>query len=119
VTPGGRAGAKRILSSGVEQWCTGERDERRHLQAFLEMAYGENLTSILVEGGRRLASSFLEYDLVNRLSLYYGNRLLGGGLGGIELATGLALPHAVRLDGMELIPFADNVLISGIPRRMG
>jgi diaminohydroxyphosphoribosylaminopyrimidine deaminase/5-amino-6-(5-phosphoribosylamino)uracil reductase len=119
VTPGGKAGAKRKLVCGVEQWYTGERDEHRHMLAFLDMAYGEKLSSILIEGGRHLASSFLEHDLVNRLWLFYGNRLIGGGLSGIEFAASLPLPHAIRLDGMEITPFADNICITGIPRRMG
>ena len=47
--------------SGIEFWYTGESHcSTDHLRSFLETACEQGLTSIMVEGGSRLASQFIE-----------------------------------------------------------
>ncbi|MBN1307005.1 MAG: bifunctional diaminohydroxyphosphoribosylaminopyrimidine deaminase/5-amino-6-(5-phosphoribosylamino)uracil reductase RibD, partial [Chitinispirillaceae bacterium] len=67
-------------SSGIEFWYTGIGDPCASMAAFTEMAFEQNLTSIFVEGGRKIASVLLEGGLVNRLYLFYGNRIVGRGI---------------------------------------
>jgi len=107
--------SKRTLGGGVEVWRTGVRDEKDSLRAFLCMAGEENICSILVEGGRRLASGFLESRLVNRLCLFYANKIIGNGIPGLEFGVGLPVRTPIVLDDMELVRFDKDILISGIP----
>ncbi len=79
-------GAKRDIikaESGIELWYTGNDSENDKIFSFLEMAFEQGITSVFVEGGQRVASSFLEAGLVNRVYFFYGNRLLGKGKDGI------------------------------------
>ena len=101
--------------TGLEYWHTGEKDTGAHLAAFAEMAYENDLTSVLVEGGQKLASAFLEQGLANRVYLFYGNKLLGRGKEGFLFSKGLAIDKGVSLKQMEILPFADTVAVTGIP----
>ncbi|MGA2507371.1 MAG: bifunctional diaminohydroxyphosphoribosylaminopyrimidine deaminase/5-amino-6-(5-phosphoribosylamino)uracil reductase RibD [Chitinispirillaceae bacterium] len=111
-------GKRKILrdaDSGLEYWHTGEEESRAHLSVFLEMAFENDITSVLVEGGRKLASSFLESGLVNRVYLFYGNKILGQGIEGLRFSKGLPVNKCIRLKKRELLVFSDTVGITGIP----
>jgi riboflavin biosynthesis pyrimidine reductase len=74
------------------------------------------MTSLLVEGGRELASSFLSHRLVNRICWFYGNILLGGGVEAVALGPkALSLKKAIRLENLTTERLADDIMISGVP----
>jgi diaminohydroxyphosphoribosylaminopyrimidine deaminase/5-amino-6-(5-phosphoribosylamino)uracil reductase len=115
VKSGGKACLKQKLASGIEVWRTGITDRAASLNAFLEMASGENITSVLIEGGGSLASSFLENNLVNRVYLFYANKILGGGVGAIGFENPLALSKCMMLSNVETVRFGNDTMITGIP----
>jgi riboflavin biosynthesis pyrimidine reductase len=85
------------------------------MMAFLKRAYGEGIPSILVEGGQSLATSFFEYGCVNRLYIFYGNKIVGKGLDGIAFSRGLALHASIELAERRVRCFGDTVMITGKP----
>lgn len=101
--------------AGLEYWYTGEKESRAHLTVFTEMAFENDLTSILVEGGQKLASSFLECGLVNRMYLFYGNKILGKGKDSLLFSRGLPIGRCISLKKKEILLFADAIGITGIP----
>lgn len=116
VCPGGKPGAVSKADGHVEIWHTGSLRTPANLKLFLEMAHREGLTSLLVEGGQKLASSFLAHRLVNRICWFFGNALLGGGLEAVALGPkALSLRKAIRLEGMEVEEVAGDVMVSGVP----
>lgn len=115
VCKGGIKSTKNVLDNSMEVWYTGFKRSSEHLRSFLNMAYAEGITSILIEGGRKLASSFLEYKLVNRLYIFYGNKILGAGIEGFSLHNHLKLDTAIRLTHIQTDRFDDNVMVTGIP----
>jgi diaminohydroxyphosphoribosylaminopyrimidine deaminase/5-amino-6-(5-phosphoribosylamino)uracil reductase len=117
VCPGGRAGSKTIGPGGVAIWHTGTHNPVKMARTFLAMAHNEGLNSIMVEGGSRLASLFLENGLVNRLYLFYGNMVLGNGLSGLAFKTGLSMKKALVLDKIEFHRLGDNFMVTGIVAR--
>ncbi len=117
VCGGGTKGEKRIAPDGVEIWYAGYKKSSRILETFLQMAFDDGLTSILVEGGQKLASSFLECKLVNRLYIFYGNNLIGGGLDGFSFSKGLAIERGLYLSKVKTACFGDTIMITGIPGR--
>jgi diaminohydroxyphosphoribosylaminopyrimidine deaminase/5-amino-6-(5-phosphoribosylamino)uracil reductase len=100
---------------GIEIWRTGKGPAGRQLRQFLMMACTEGITSILLEGGSKLASHFIENELVNRAYFFYGNRILGGGLAGIALAQPRAISAPIKLRDISVRQFDDDIMISGIP----
>ena len=83
----------------------------------MQMAFEEGLVSILVEGGQKLASALLEAGYVNRIYLFYGNRILGNGIDGLKFGEGLPLSKAIRLKQHTVITIDDTIMVTGIPER--
>jgi diaminohydroxyphosphoribosylaminopyrimidine deaminase / 5-amino-6-(5-phosphoribosylamino)uracil reductase len=115
VSGKGRRRIERDRASGIEFWYTGEKNSRAHLEHFAEMAFENDITSVLVEGGQQLASSFLESGLVNRLYILYGNKLLGNGTNVVLFSKGLPINQSICLKKPELILLDDTMGITGIP----
>jgi diaminohydroxyphosphoribosylaminopyrimidine deaminase/5-amino-6-(5-phosphoribosylamino)uracil reductase len=101
--------------SGLEYWYTGEKNARAHLRVFAEMAFENDITSVLVEGGQKLASSFLESGLVNRVYLFYGNKILGEGTEALRFSRGLPLNKCISLKNRKTLLSGDTFGITGIP----
>ncbi len=116
VCNSGKKGQKSIAPDGVEIWYTGFKKSPGNLNAFMKMAYNDELISVLIEGGQKLASSFLEYKLVNRLYLFYGNKLLGKGIDGFSFSKELVLKNGIFLTNVKVFSFDDNFMITGIPK---
>jgi diaminohydroxyphosphoribosylaminopyrimidine deaminase/5-amino-6-(5-phosphoribosylamino)uracil reductase len=115
VSGGGRAGQIEERRSGLIIWYTGSQKAPGNLKTFMKMAYQNGITSILIEGGRKLASSFLEYKLVNRLYLFYGNKILGDGIEGFSFNKGLNIKKCLDLNTVETHRFGNDFMITGIP----
>lgn len=115
MAAGGKKMAIEHRANGLEIWHTGQRSKGKSLRAFLRMAYNEGLTSILVEGGQQLASAFMEAGCVNRVYLFYGNKLLGKGLEGFSFSKGLPLSRAIALRSSMVRTLGKDVMITGIP----
>jgi diaminohydroxyphosphoribosylaminopyrimidine deaminase/5-amino-6-(5-phosphoribosylamino)uracil reductase len=115
VSGKGKKEIVRDSRTGLEYWYTGEKKTRSHLRAFAKMAFDNDITSVLVEGGQMLASSFLESGLVNRMYLFYGNKILGQGKEGIVFSSGLPVNKCICLKKKEILLFSDTVGITGIP----
>jgi diaminohydroxyphosphoribosylaminopyrimidine deaminase / 5-amino-6-(5-phosphoribosylamino)uracil reductase len=107
--------SKQTLAGGMELWHTGTRNKTESLHTFLSMAGEEDICSILIEGGGKLASSFLESGLANRLYLFYGSKIIGGGVPGIEFVKELSLRDAIGLRSMDVRVFDRDILVTGIP----
>jgi diaminohydroxyphosphoribosylaminopyrimidine deaminase / 5-amino-6-(5-phosphoribosylamino)uracil reductase len=97
-----------------EVWHTGETDRCKSLRAFLSMAFDETIPSIFLEGGQRVASQFLEYGLVNRLYLFYGNKLIGRGRDGILFDKGLPIEKALNLRNGTTLSLGPDFMITGL-----
>jgi len=110
-----KGGKKRGIErkDGLEFWRTGSNDYAESIDAFLDMAYAEGLTGILVEGGQRLASAFLEHGFVNKIHLFYGNKIFGNGMEGLRFARGLTVAGCLSLDKISHCSLGDDFLVTG------
>lgn len=115
VVGGGKVRTKTKRTDGVEVWATGEKSRAGRLGVALEMAFDEGIPSMFVEGGRELAAGFLECRMVNRLFLFYGNKILGNGQCGLELPPGLAVDRPLKLRDIAYRQLGEDMLVSGLP----
>ncbi len=102
-------------ASGIEFWYTGSNDSAESMVAFTEMAFEQNITSVLVEGGRKIASVLLGAGLVNRLYLFYGNKIFGGGTEGISLNPPLSIDKCIMLRNRKTVVIGNDFYITGLP----
>jgi diaminohydroxyphosphoribosylaminopyrimidine deaminase / 5-amino-6-(5-phosphoribosylamino)uracil reductase len=100
-------------NGGVEYWYTGSSGDAESIDTFLDMAYAEGINSILIEGGQRIASAFLENGFVNKLYLFYGNKIFGKGKDGISFSRALTVDKSLILDNITYQRFGDDFLATG------
>jgi diaminohydroxyphosphoribosylaminopyrimidine deaminase/5-amino-6-(5-phosphoribosylamino)uracil reductase len=86
-----------------------EKNGRVNLQSMLEKMHELEIRSLLVEGGAKLAGSFLEEGLYDELVLYLAPKLFARGKKLVELEKDYTVknPFNLKLNSMQLI---DDVL---------
>lgn len=71
------------------------------------------ITSILVEAGPKLAASFIDANLVDRLSIFIAPKILGNGSGFYQNDKITDMNEAMRLKEISYEIVGDQILISG------
>lgn len=86
------------------------------LAATAERMGREDLTSLLVEGGSRIAAAFLRASLVGRVVAYYAPRFLGEGTGALR---GISFPieSALELTEVEIETLEAGWVVTGLVGR--
>ena len=97
----------------IEYWHTSSSQYKESTAEFLDMAYNEGLTSIFIEGGQQLASGFLENGFVNKVYLFYGNKILGKGSQGLLFSQGLPVSNCLSLDKITHQSLGNDFLVTG------
>ncbi len=97
----------------AEYWYTGPGNSMEFIERFLEMAGDEDITSVMIEGGQNISSLFLEHNFVNRVYLFYGSKILGSGLNGIELKNKRGISESSVLKSPEHKSFGSDFMITG------
>ncbi len=84
-------------------------------EVLLQKLGKSGLLSVLVEGGARVGSSFLNRHLVDRVALFYGSRILGRGLSFTEHLHLHSMDQAIILSSLEWRSMEDGFLVEGVP----
>ncbi len=89
---------------------------RVDLGALLEWLAGEGVSSVMVEGGARVITSFLRGRRVDHMIVTVASMLVGGlrAVGPLA-ARGRSGAWPRRLDGIEAFRLGDDVVVSGTP----
>lgn len=94
-----------------------ERNGYINLSDFIEKANQFNLQSILVEGGRRLATSFLKEGLVDKYITVTAPKILGNGISSVGELNFRKISHAIVLDKTSFFKSGDDMVFIGYPGR--
>lgn len=94
---------QKLLEDGFDEYSDRflpikERNGLIDLQDFLNKLNEMQIRSLLVEGGARLAASFLTHGLFDELVIYYAPKILGSGKKLFEFERSLRLNEAYKLD---------------------
>jgi diaminohydroxyphosphoribosylaminopyrimidine deaminase / 5-amino-6-(5-phosphoribosylamino)uracil reductase len=104
-----------LRAAGAEVWRLPEAGDRIDLPALLERLGGEGIDSLLVEGGAETAASFLESNLIDKVSIFIAPILLGG-RGAVPAIGGAGAPtvaQAARLRDVGMERIGDDFLVTG------
>ncbi len=104
---------KILIKKGVEIWQIPGKKEGISLKKVLKKSHKENIQSILVEAGTKVASSFLREHLADKLYIFISNKILGTGLPAICNLGIKGLQKAILLREPNLQTFNGNFLIMG------
>ncbi|HPN29370.1 MAG TPA: bifunctional diaminohydroxyphosphoribosylaminopyrimidine deaminase/5-amino-6-(5-phosphoribosylamino)uracil reductase RibD [bacterium] len=90
-------------------------DKRFDMKTVLKKLYDIGLNSILVEGGGKLIHSFFKSKLVNKIHFIYAPKILGTGIQCVDGQLSKTIESSVRVDGLSLKKFDENLMITGYP----
>lgn len=106
---------------GAEVWRLEAASDVDFIRQFVARLTAMGIQSLLVEGGRRVAGSFLAADIVDRVVAYVAPLVLGAGdgaLGAVRLASPPADPSAGwRLHDPQWSVVGDDAIVCGWLRR--
>lgn len=111
---GQRAAKKRIrnLSSWATLVAVPVSDGRLDWSTILGQLGQLKVSSLIVEGGTRVAASALRSGIVQKVNFFYGPRIIGAdGQAGIEDLGVTRLKEAVQLNGTRLKRFGSDFLV--------
>ncbi len=103
-----REKAERLRKRGVTVWAVdSDEDGLVDIEKLAKHAAGENIQSMLFEGGSRVAGRLIQSGIVDKLYIFSSNRILGDGIapfGGIKRAMddamdGFVLRHIEEFNG--------------------
>jgi len=96
-----------INANNIYDWNT-------HLQKLGNM----NITSILVEGGGRLADELLHYGLVDKIEFHIAPKLLGcfNSIPSVGGFTHRALSHMIDVNRVKIKKYGNDICITGYPK---
>ena len=88
------------------------------LRALLAELYRREIGSVLVEGGARVATSFLRAGLVDKIEWFASPVLLGSGRNALAPFGVETLADAIRLRDVQIKTFENDALFSGYTRAL-
>jgi len=112
-----RAVISRKANSFAETWPVRRAADGLDLRHFLERAGSNGVTSILVEGGERLATSFLKRKLVDKLYVFVAPMIIGDGIDAVGDLGIRRLSQAIRFGDSGYRKLGTNILIWGYPEK--
>jgi diaminohydroxyphosphoribosylaminopyrimidine deaminase/5-amino-6-(5-phosphoribosylamino)uracil reductase len=83
------------------------------LAALLRRAGQEEVTSVLIEGGRQVYTSALRAGLVDRMLIFVAPKLLGEGLESVGDLAIMRMEDALQMQQLKVRRIGPDVLISG------
>ncbi|HTN54002.1 MAG TPA: bifunctional diaminohydroxyphosphoribosylaminopyrimidine deaminase/5-amino-6-(5-phosphoribosylamino)uracil reductase RibD [Anaeromyxobacter sp.] len=108
----------RRLPAGVELLRCRRGKDGVDLRDLLDKLAARGVTHLLVEGGARVFTRFLEDGLVDRVAVFVAPKLAGAGGLPLYAAPGPArMAEALRLDELQVERVGEDVLLTGVPAR--
>ncbi len=106
--------AAEIEQRGAKVWHVSPTPSGHlHLSQALERIGQEGLAAVLVEGGRRIFTSFLEEKLADRLTCFFAPMILGEGVPAFRGLPIANMSEAIHLVKPRWKILGDNGLVSG------
>jgi diaminohydroxyphosphoribosylaminopyrimidine deaminase/5-amino-6-(5-phosphoribosylamino)uracil reductase len=102
---------------GVETWTVRKNSAGLDLNGFLDMAGEKGITSILFEGGERLATSLLKQGLVDKLYLLIAPMIIGDGVSAVGDLGIRRLVKAVRFGETSYRKLGTDIMFRGYPEK--
>jgi len=102
---------RRLTECGVRVFGITTNSEFISPETILRTLAGEGISSILIEGGAKVAKSFLDYSLVDKLYLFTSPKILGEGLNAITLSKPRLLKNAITFRIIDLHRLSEDVYL--------
>jgi len=103
---------KRIQSTGAQVWLI-RKDRYGHvdLRSLLHQLGQRNIRSILVEGGSKMITSFLQKQLADRLVVIIAPKILGRGINSVSPSTPYSFKNLVSFSSLRFFRSGEDVIL--------
>ncbi len=113
-----RAPSKKIESlkrRGAEVVTLKGKNGRIEIESLMELLYNEQLQSLLVEGGRRVAGYFLSSGMVDKIVAFIAPLIIGGKKPTAPIICNSvpSMELAIRLEKIQIHRFKDDICFEG------
>ncbi len=103
-----------MRKAGVEVIFLPYREEGVDIRALIDLLGEREITSLMIEGGARLATSALKEGVVDKILFFYSPRILGGEARPVFHDLGIAsLEEAVRVRDMRVRKVGRDLVVEG------
>ena len=103
-------------NTGLELWKLREnKNGQVDLLEFLKKAGENKISSILVEGGQKVLTSFMKVKLADKIYCFMAPKIIGRGLETFGNLAVSKISDSFELKDSEIKKIEDNVLITGYP----
>jgi diaminohydroxyphosphoribosylaminopyrimidine deaminase/5-amino-6-(5-phosphoribosylamino)uracil reductase len=115
-TGGGYGSQRKALeAAGAEVVTVPVKGELLDLRSVLNELGRRDVTSVIVEGGARVAGSFVDEGLVDKVTFFIAPKIIGGGGIAAVGGAGRELSEALRLRDLEVRRHREDIEITGYP----
>ena len=104
-----------IESMGVKVIDAALKDGRIDLDALMDQLGKRGITSLLVEGGARVAASALQAKIVDKINFFYAPKILAGD-DGVPICSGLGpelMAQSIPVGNIRVRQFDNDIMIEG------
>ncbi|MCG8639490.1 MAG: RibD family protein, partial [Desulfobacterales bacterium] len=114
----GQKKAEEFRELGVDLILLSEDHGRVDLEQLLRRLAEREISSLLLEGGSGVYSSFIQAGLVDKLYIFQAPIIIGDdGVGWVDRLGIKEISDAIKLKDIEFEFFSDNLLIAGYPEK--
>ena len=99
-----------VEGKGARVWILPERDGRVDLTEVMRKAGREGITSILIEGGSKVATSTLGAGVVDKLMIFIAPKLIGTGTDAVGDLGIARIEEAIELEDVKLRRIGEDML---------
>ena len=106
---------KRYESKGAEVLVIKKgRSNQVDLQNLLQELRKRNIRSVLVEGGSKIISSFLEKRLFDQLMVVIAPKILGRGMSYLDVSTPIRVNNLLSFSSFRYFRLDDDIILSAL-----
>jgi diaminohydroxyphosphoribosylaminopyrimidine deaminase/5-amino-6-(5-phosphoribosylamino)uracil reductase len=110
-----QAAKERLQSQGVRIIQTPLKEGRIELKALMRQLGEQGVTSLLIEGGARVAGAALRADVVDKVVFFYAPKIYGGD-DGVPICSGRGpdlMRESLAVQHIEMDRMGDDIMVSG------
>jgi diaminohydroxyphosphoribosylaminopyrimidine deaminase/5-amino-6-(5-phosphoribosylamino)uracil reductase len=112
-----KSSAGKLKAKNLIIWEIKENKKGLILDDFLRRAGQFGIQTLLIEGGSRLATSFLRQRLVDKIHLMIAPMIIGKGKESVDELNIKKLRNAIKFDSYIYHPCGSDILFTGYPER--
>ncbi|MCJ7509077.1 MAG: bifunctional diaminohydroxyphosphoribosylaminopyrimidine deaminase/5-amino-6-(5-phosphoribosylamino)uracil reductase RibD [candidate division Zixibacteria bacterium] len=112
-----RKNAERKLKNKTQVWKVKSNYQGKiSLKVFLKLAAQKGISSILVEGGNEVFTSFLKERMVDKIYCFISPKIIGEGISSFGNLNIKKIKGALKLRDIKVKRFSNDILLIGYPQ---